>query len=287
MRNKNHTLLLIFFLSVLISSCYSNHSGEGEGAAVSSTKEDSLNTEKKIENDHSQDDSSTGYNLEDQAYYPSDFDKKSILIVPNMEFHGDGREDIEAKKEWMGLFKTKSGFYLKNVKATIQTVYDPVLDNEEGPFTGVKVVPSINNSCELLLNPIGGMKEQKLLSFQSKEKTMFAGDKINFKCNEINYQVYCTGIQKSKDESAEIKDYKLLISSDKYANAPQLLMQVPPTYEYGPNRISVYLIALIDNDNVPDLILKNGESFFLYLSTSANEGEIVAPVGREVLFGGC
>jgi hypothetical protein len=139
----------------------------------------------------------------------------------------------------------------------------------------------------LLLNPIGGMKEQKLLSFQTKEKIMFAGDEINFKHKETNYQVYCTGIQKSEDETAEIKDYKVLISSDKYAHIPQLLMQVPSSNEYTPNRISVYLIALIDNDNVPDLILKNGESFFLYLSTQAKDGEIVTPVGREVLYGGC
>jgi hypothetical protein len=285
---KNLPFLVLILISAFIFSCNSNNSLEDEGAeAFSTSKTDSSKNEEPTVNQDPPDDYAEGDFEEDQPYYPSDFENKSILIVPNMEFHGDGREEIEAKKEWMGLFKTKSGFYLKNVKATIQTVYDPISDNEKGPFTGVKFVPSINNSCELLLNPIGGMKEQKLLSFQSKEKTMFAGDKINFKCNEINYQVYCTGIQKSKDESVEIKDYKLLISSDKYAHAQQLLMQVPPTYEYGPNRISVYLIALIDNDNVPDVILKNGESFFLYLSTSANEGDIVAPVGREVLYGGC
>jgi hypothetical protein len=187
----------------------------------------------------------------------------------------------------MGLFKTKSGFYLKSIKATVENVYDPILDDENGPFTGVKVVPSISNSCDLVLNPIGGMQEQKLLCFQSKEKTMFPGDKINFKSNETNYQVYCTGNSPKRDETAEIKDYKLMISSDKYAHGPQLLMQVPPSYEYGPNRISVYLIALIDGDKVPDLILKNGENYFLYLSTSAKEGEIVSPVGHEVLYGGC
>ncbi len=78
-----------------------------------------------------------------------------------------------------------------------------------------------------------------------------------------------------------------MISSDKYAHSPQLLMQVPPSNQYTANRISVYLIALIDNDNVPDIILKNGEGYFLYLSTEAVDEEILAPVGREVLFGGC
>jgi hypothetical protein len=240
------------------------------------------------DNQENIDNSSLEEDSYNQNFYPSEFENKSILVLPNREFHGDGREEVEAKKEWMGLFKTKSGFYLKTVKTTIQTVYDPISDNEDGPFTGVKVVPSVNNSCELLLSPIGGMKEQKLLSFQTKEKTMFAGDKINFICNEINYQVYCTGIQKSKDETAEIKDYKLMISSDKYAQGQQLLMQAPPSNDYTPNRISVYLIALIDNDDIPDVILKlNNENFFLYLSSSAKEGEIVAPTGREILFGGC
>ena len=286
---KNYVLLLTFFGFVLTTSCNTNHSEKGKDV-LESPKKNKVNSKvnNTIENKSAHDDSSIGDNLEDQAYYPSDFQYQTILVVPNMEFHGDGRDEIEAKKEWMGLFKTKSGFYLKNVKATIQTVYDPITDNEDGPFSGIKVVPSINNSCELLLNPIGGMKQQKLLSFQTKEKTMFAGDKINFKCNEINYQVYCTGIQKSKDETAEIKDYKLMISSDKYAQGQQLLMQVPPSNDYTPNRISVYLIALIDNDDIPDVILKlNNENFFLYLSSSAKEGEIVAPTGREVLFGGC
>jgi hypothetical protein len=269
-------------------SCNSNNSGNAEGAESISTNEDSLNSHKMSDNQENKDNSSIEEDSYDQTFYPSEFENKSILVVPNTEFHGDGKDEIEAKKEWLGLFKTKSGFYLKNVKATIQTVYDPISDNEDGPFTGVKVVPSVNNSCELLLNPIGGMKEQKLLSFQTKEKTMFAGDKINFKCNEINYQVYCTGIQKSRDETAEIKEYKLMISSDKYAQGQQLLMQVPPSNDYTSNRISVYLIALIDNDDIPDVILKlNNENFFLYLSSSAKEGEIVAPTGREVLFGGC
>jgi len=287
MNKKIHFLVLQIFISILMFSCNPNNSGDETGAEATATNEDSLNAQRKIDNLENKDASSTEQNSDDQTFYPSEFENKSILVVPNTEFHGDGKDEIEAKKEWMGLFRTKTGFYLKNVKASIQTVYDPISDNEDGPFTGVKVVPSVNNSCELLLNPIGGMKEQKLLSFQTKEKTMFPGDKINFKCNEINYQVYCTGIQKSKDEIAEIKDYKLMISSDKYAHAPQLLMQVPPSNEYTPNRISVYLIALIDNDKAPDLILKNEGSFFLYLSTEANEGEILAPAGKEVLFGGC
>ena len=288
MNKKIHFVVLLIFTSILMFSCNSNNSGEGVGTEATATNEDSLNSQKTSDNQENVDNSSLEEDSDDQTFYPSEFENKSILVVPNTEFHGDGREALEAKKEWMGLFKTKSGFYLKNVKATIQSVYDPISDNEDGPFTGVKVVPSVNNSCELLLNPIGGMKEQKLLSFQTKEKTMFAGDKINFKCNEINYQVYCTGIQKSKDETTEIKEYKLMISSDKYAQGQQLLMQVPPTYEYGPNRISIYLIALIDNDDIPDVILKlNNENFFLYLSSSAKEGEIVAPTGREVLFGGC
>ncbi len=287
MNKKIHFLVLQIFISILMFSCNPNNSGDETGAEATATNEDSLNAQRKIDNLENKDASSTEQNSDDQTFYPSEFENKSILVVPNTEFHGDGKDEIEAKKEWMGLFRTKTGFYLKNVKASIQTVYDPISDNEDGPFTGVKVVPSVNNSCELLLNPIGGMKEQKLLSFQTKEKTMFAGDKINFKYNEINYQVYCTGIQRSKGETAEIKDYKLMISSDKYAQGQQLLMQVPPSNEYTPNRISVYLIALIDNDNLPDIILRNGESFILYLSTQAKEGEIVAPVGREVLYGGC
>lgn len=283
MRTVN--ILLVLIVTILIG-CQSNQPSKGSKIPASKNA-DSTIVKSTEEEQNSAADNDEGNIEGDQTVYPIDFENKSILIVPNAEFHSDGRDQIETKKEWMGLFKTKSGVYLKNVKATIKTVYDPISDDENGPYTGVKVVPSINNSCELLLNPIGGMKEQKLVCFQSKEKTMFAGDKINFKSNETNYQVYCTGIQKSKDETAEIKDYKLLISSDKYAHAPQLLMQVPPSNEYAPNRISVYLIALIDNDNVPDVILKNGENFFLYLSTSANEGEILSPVGREVLFGGC
>jgi hypothetical protein len=287
MNNKIYLLVQLIFTFGLMISCNSNNSEDVVGAEASSTNEDSLNTRRYTHKQENEDASSVEENSVDQTFYPYDFENKSILVVPNAEFHGDGREAVESKKEWMGLFKTKSGFYLKNVKASIQTVYDPISDNEDGPFTGLKIVPSIKNSCELLLNPIGGMKEQKLLSFQTKEKIMFAGDKINFKYNETNYQVYCTGSQKSKGETAEINDYKLMISDDKYAHAPQLLMQVQPSNEYTPNRISVYLIALIDNDNVPDLILKNGDSFFLYLSTQANEGEIVTPVGREVLYGGC
>lgn len=288
MNKKIHFVVLLIFTSILMFSCNSNNSGNAVGAESTATNEDSLNSHKMSDNQENKDNSSLEEGSVDQTFYPSEFEYQTILVVPNIEFHGDGKDEIEAKKEWMGLFKTKSGFYLKNVKATIQTVYDPISDNEDGPFTGVKVVPSIKNSCELLLNPIGGMKEQKLLSFQTKEKIMFAGDKINFKYNETNYQVYCTGSQKSKGETAEINDYKLMISDDKYAHAPQLLMQVPPNYEYGPNRISVYLIALIDNDDKPDVILKlNNENFFLYLSSSAKEGEIVAPTGREVLFGGC
>ncbi len=286
MRKKIPFLVLIILILVFTFSCKSNNSGEG-AAASSTTKSDSSEVMDSKENQASQDDSSKEENDEDQTYYPSDFENKSILIVPNIDFHGDGREEIEAKSEWMGLFKTKSGFYLKNVKANVKKVYDPISDNENGPYSGVKVVPSINKGCELLLNPIGGMKEGELNCFLSKEKTMFPGDEISFNCNNSNYQILCLGNETSKDENAEIKGYKLIISSDKQDES-KILMEVPPSNEYVPNRISVYLIALIDNDNVPDLVLKlNNEDYFLYLSSYANEGEIVTPVGREVLFGGC
>jgi hypothetical protein len=129
MNKKVYFPVLLIFISILILGCSSNSPEAGVGAEATDTNEDSLNSLNLSDNQENKDYTSTEENSEDQTFYPNEFENKSILVVPNTEFHGDGREILEAKKEWMGLFKTKSGFYLKNVKVSIQTVYDPILDN--------------------------------------------------------------------------------------------------------------------------------------------------------------
>jgi hypothetical protein len=85
---EKHLLLLLLGLSVILFSCNSNSPGASEIAVASKTSDS-----------HSSNIQSSKENIdEDQTLFPSVFENNSILVVPNVEFHGDGREEIENKE---------------------------------------------------------------------------------------------------------------------------------------------------------------------------------------------
>lgn len=112
MTTRNFLLVLILYGAIQVG-CQSNKSSKGNKIPASK-KADSAVVQNTEEDQNLSADNAQGNIEDDQTIYPFDFENKSILIVPNAEFHSDGRDQIEAKKEWMGLFKTKSGVYLNS-----------------------------------------------------------------------------------------------------------------------------------------------------------------------------
>ncbi|WP_412062814.1 hypothetical protein [Rubrivirga sp. IMCC45206] len=53
-------------------------------------------------------------------------------------FHG-GEVSAQSGERWQGLYPTADGVEVRSFILTVDTVQDPLLDDDEGPFTGVRV----------------------------------------------------------------------------------------------------------------------------------------------------
>lgn len=118
----------------------------------------------------------------------------SISLITTGEFHGD---EITAKsgERWLGLFPTPGGFELSPAMLKVETVLDPVIDQNPKIMTGKKV--SVNRARK----PLFLLKRADFLRGNAV-KTVFAGTENNLVNGE------------SVDLRLDGKNYKLKVVSD-------------------------------------------------------------------------
>jgi hypothetical protein len=116
MTTRNFLLVLILFGAIQVG-CQSNKPSKDETSS-SLKNADSSKVDKMGNSQDSPDDYTEGTVDYDQTVYPFDFENKSILIVPNAEFHSDGRDQIEAKKNGWVYLKRSPVFTLRTLKQT-------------------------------------------------------------------------------------------------------------------------------------------------------------------------
>lgn len=99
----------------------------------------------------------------------SEIDKNlKIKILETGEFHGDEVVAVRSGEKWLGLFEKDGGFFLEPAEISIESVHDPVTD-EENQKTGKKV--SVKNRVE----PFFLIKNSNLK--KGKVETLFRGNR--------------------------------------------------------------------------------------------------------------
>ena len=239
-----------------------------------------------------QDDYSEGVFNEDETTFPSDFEIESYLITPAAGgYHeSDELKKLKAKSKWIGLYKNDKGeLTLKASQVQFKKVYDPFSDNEKGPFTGIEPIVSPGENCEMAFNPIYGISPKNLDLFVPYNKEMGPDESIEFTHNGTKFWLSTSGTKVNENGQEGIRDFKLYLDWTNHAGRKmsQLLLQLPTYDEYEIQRITVQVCGLIDDDQIPDLIVRNNYQSYLYLSNTTVSNGLLKCVGTEVLFGGC
>lgn len=62
-----------------------------------------------------------------------------IQIVQNATYHGDEVQDVKDGDRWNAIVKTNDGYRVEEVKISVKTVKDEILDIDSGFFTGKEI----------------------------------------------------------------------------------------------------------------------------------------------------
>lgn len=226
----------------------------------------------------------------DEVVFPLDFELKTYYIEPGTYHDTDELSKIKRKGQWLGCFKNASGeIELKSVQVNFKRVFDEMMDVDKRKPSGIEPIISEAVNCEFVINSIGGMKPKMIVSLIPDYNEFQLGDLATIKSENATYKVYTTGQKVIENEQEGIREFKLFLTeiSKNGEKKNQLLIQVPTFGEYGPPVIRVVLAAYLDEDSIPDFIISNENSTYVYLSSFASESQIVKVVGSDVLPSGC
>ena len=283
MKNK---ILFLALLSFLFSCNNDSKKSKETGAEAVSTEAKQIDTTTV-----NQDPPDDYAEREIEDSYPVDFEILSYVILPNLGGHDtEELSKLKKQKEWVGLFQnTENDFELKSVNVKFEREYDPIMDEEKGPFTGITAVVNPYENCVIAFNPIFGTRPKSLNAFLPANFEIQPNRKKSFNYNGTKYTLISTGTPVKEEYRDGIKDFTLTLSyTDKNGEQKsQLLMHVPTYSEYSLPQIIVTFCGLIDGDDFPDFIIRDNNQNYLFLSNDSNGNEALRCVGTEVLFGGC
>lgn len=283
-----NTILLIALLTFLISCNNESNKSREMGAEAASAEAKQIDT--TTVNQDPLDDYAEG-NFDSEEMFPFDIKILSYLVIPNFGGHDtDELAKLKKQKEWIGLYQLSDEQYeIKHVKVKFNREYDPIMDEEKGPFTGITTEVSPSENCVIAFNPIFGTQPKSLNAFLPANFEIQPNRKKSFNYNGTKYTLISTGTPVKEEYRDGIKNFTLTLSyTDKNGEQKsQLLMQVPTYNEYTLPQIIVTFCGLIDGDNFPDFIIRDNNQNYLFLSNDVTGNGELKCVGTEVLFGGC
>ena len=230
--------------------------------------------------------------------FPPDPNNLPLSLIQPIGYHGDEvPADFDLKK-WIGIFKDENGYYLDSTRITIQTCYDPIMDEEENDslsWTGKYIQALHLDSCIYLISGLNDRssigKDIYLKNILDSVQYIYPPDTINIKFLEQKYSLYGRADSAPSEYSPEeliYTNYRLFFTgtNDKQQQITQALATAA---SFDSNMFSLLFVGDIDNDGLLDFIVNTSEHYnvyqpTLYLSSFANKGELVglAAIHRSV-----
>lgn len=110
----------------------------------------------------------------------ADPDTTPLKIITTGMFHSDEVWDTISRLKWIGLFKGKNGYYLKQAKVRAVRINDPVLD-EESEKTGWELsVPGKDNNI-LLISPPTRFSDRIIQEAAISKSYIYPGETVSFR----------------------------------------------------------------------------------------------------------
>lgn len=208
------------------------------------------------------------------------FAATSIELLLTGEFHGD-EVSAATGEQWLGLFRTDTGFELAETVVEIEYFEDPILD-DTGEKTGKAVGVRRDGKPVFMLRGIAGLGEGPVASSFDGWDWLNPGvtKELQLAGKTFSLSAYGQG-----EDKWNIKDYSLTLSS---GGVTQEIVR----YETCCNDSMPALVWAgdLDGDGALDLYVDISDHYnvaerALFLSSLAGEGELVGKAAKFVTYG--
>lgn len=220
----------------------------------------------------------------DTNTYPKFSELKSKVLTEG-EFHNDEVWSSAKKENWFGLFYNSKEVYIDSTKISVKSVYDLILDDENGKKTGWKVTAKHTDTAILLFqnDNISPLRNVKQIKFN--KQYLYPNDSFLFDYYGQKYVLYAKGGKRKEQPNSDwntVWNYKLYLKTITNGIVKESLLCAEANF--SDQMISIDFIGDIDGDNIPDLIINTSRHYnasrpTLYLSKPAKGKNLVKPVG--------
>ncbi|MFA6085075.1 hypothetical protein [Mucilaginibacter sp.] len=217
--------------------------------------------------------------------FPKDTNYIAEVLTTEGVAHNEEVDPQLADHEWMGIFKSDSGYYISDTKIKISHAHDEIVDEKEIEKTGWRVESQIKDSAVLLISNLNYLKPRPIKSFRFGKNFVLPGYSNTFNYNDVSYTLYATGqqLRNSKPEEIyNISHYKLYIKATIEGKSyNQLLVYIDG---FDDAMVDIIFAGDIDGDSRPDFIINTTNDYnlirpTLYLSKPAEKNQLLKVVG--------
>lgn len=218
---------------------------------------------------------------EEAARYPGDTGYIARILTTG-SFHADEVQNTDAKKNWMGIFKSDSGYYLAAANIQLERTNDAVVD-EDGEKTGWEVKTDHPDSVILLIGGLDFLRERPVPEVSLSRDQLQPGDSLAFQFSGVSYVLHATGDKTSSNGESQVENYKLYLSAIKEGHRTTELLTAQPNFD--DNMIKILFAGDIDGDGQLDLLIDTSWHYnvtapTLYLSKPSETGHLLKVTGK-------
>ena len=204
--------------------------------------------------------------------------ESEIQLLQVGAFHGD-EVSAESGEVWLGLYSTPDGYVLVPSRITVETVYDPFVDNA-GEETGKIVSVEGQTRPLFLIKGLDAPETESIKTLSDGQTILSPGKSLNLRLgdeNESYLTVYGEG-DVGPNGFTSLENYSLELSNGQ-------LSQELLAYRSTNGAIPTLLWAGdLDGDNKLDLVINATPHYtvssapILFLSSMARDGSLVQKV---------
>ena len=208
-----------------------------------------------------------------------------IQLLQVGAFHGD-EVSAESDEIWLGLYSTPDGYALIPSRITVETVYDPFVDNA-GEKTGKMVSVEGRTRPLFLIKGLDAPKSESIKTLSAEGAILNPGKSLDLRLAGKNeYHVTIYGEEEiGPNGFTSLESYSLELSKGQLS---QELLAYSSTYGAIP---TLLWAGDLDGDNQLDLVINATPHYtvyaapMLFLSSMAKEGYLVQRVAIFVATG--
>ena len=278
-------ILSLFFglLGLILSSCGGNHS-KSDALSNSDT---TINSLVSMRQDTFTGPIDTTAVEIDTNYIPKFIGNSTnpcYILLDGGAYHSEITYDA-GKLNWMGLFKSKDGYYTSQTKIKCEHAYDPILDSRDTiKKTGWQITTFHKDTTILLISGIDYMPQHKVDNLIKPQNFPHPeDDTLRFNFKGTRYKLYASGLRRNDKNDLKYYvywNYKLYLTGTKNGIEITQILRAYPHLEYD----NIVFIGDLDGDDVPDMIFNlSGEDYSahtLYLSMPAKSDELLQVVAQ-------